>query len=341
MKALVYFDVNRLVGFEGARVRKSIKGALELSNVTHTEALLDSFDIAHFISPDDEIKIYYPIERNKPIIVSALYSENDKNASYLEYKEKLNGQLKVTLKPKALRFLNNANLVLVPTNTCRDMLVNYGVTSEIRTVEPGVNLSRFNFSREDEMEIFNRYYRRNPERKMVVGFGDRIKNINDLACFVKIAKAFPDIDFYFISSAIDERKLRANAMWFGVKCPKNCTTVNLLSDDVYRSALLNASMVIFPGYNIVGAVSIADAMASKSQILTRKNVLIDGIEANKELLYVAETDAEMIDIVRKYFSNEIQPTIDTAYEFISKHTLDKYGEQLIEIYNEQISLKNK
>lgn len=340
MKALVYFEANDLTSFEGVRMRKSIKGALEVSSVSHTAALLDVYDVAHFISPEDEIKIRSVIERKKPLIVSAFYAEDDRNASYFEYRVGFNKKTNIYLKSKSIKLLNEADIILVPNTSCRDLLVNQGITTEVRTMMPGINLSRFNFSRDDEKDIFNRYFRRITDKKMVVGFGDQINNIKAFTAFIKIAKALPNIDFYYISPSINERKLRRRALLHGIKCPKNCTTVNLMNDDLYRSALMNASMVIFPGFHTAGACSLADAMAAKCQIVLRKNNLIEPIVEDKVTALFGENDEQLVEITKKYFDNEIKPTIDAAYELISARTLDKFGAELIKIYNEQISLKN-
>ena len=54
-------------------MRKTIKGALEVIGATYTTNLYDDYDVAHFMSPDDENKLNIPLERNVPIIVSVLF----------------------------------------------------------------------------------------------------------------------------------------------------------------------------------------------------------------------------------------------------------------------------
>ena len=50
MKVLISFRVNhKFDNFEGARVRKSIKGALELNEQPYTTSNVDYYDIAHLI----------------------------------------------------------------------------------------------------------------------------------------------------------------------------------------------------------------------------------------------------------------------------------------------------
>ena len=48
MKILVTFQPNtKTYEFEGARVRKTIKGALEMVNVEYTTSIVDTFDVMH------------------------------------------------------------------------------------------------------------------------------------------------------------------------------------------------------------------------------------------------------------------------------------------------------
>ena len=118
MKVLVYFQPNRKYdNYEGARMRKTIKGALEVTGATHTSNIYDDYDIAHFMSPEDESKLNIALERDVPVIVSALYGEDDPSARFLTHKSK-DGKRTSTLKNRALKMLNKATLVLVPTESC-------------------------------------------------------------------------------------------------------------------------------------------------------------------------------------------------------------------------------
>ena len=87
MKVFVSFKPNAMYdNFEGARLRKSIKGALEVFDIAYASEENEEFDIAHFVSPIDENSIDSCLKRNIPVVVSALYCESDKNAAFLEYK---------------------------------------------------------------------------------------------------------------------------------------------------------------------------------------------------------------------------------------------------------------
>ena len=131
MKALVHFQPNIVADiFEGARLRKTIKAALEVSGVPHTDILADDFDVAHFIYVEEDNVISELIDRHIPIVVSALYCEDDPDASYIEYKNK-DGNRSYSVKPKALKFLEKASLVLVPNQSAKDILVNAGLKTRI------------------------------------------------------------------------------------------------------------------------------------------------------------------------------------------------------------------
>ena len=147
MKTLVYFQPSsKNDNFEGARMRKTIKGALEIIGSSYTSNLYDDYNVAHFMSPDDENKLNIAIERNVPVVVSALFGEDDPTTRFVNYKSK-DGKRFNTLKAKALRVLNKADLVLVPTASGKEFLIENGVNTPIEVALPGINLSRFNFSK--------------------------------------------------------------------------------------------------------------------------------------------------------------------------------------------------
>ena len=131
MKVLVYFQPNRKYdNFEGTRMRKTIKGALETINVQYTSNLYDQCDVAHFMSPDDENKLSLVAERGVPTIVSALFGEDDPSTRFLTNKSK-DGKRIRHLRNRALRMLNKATLVIVPTESAKQFLIEEGINTKI------------------------------------------------------------------------------------------------------------------------------------------------------------------------------------------------------------------
>ena len=139
MKVLVYFTPNKNTdNFEGVRLRKSIKGALEIADVHYTTYIGDEYDVAHFISPRDESKINEVVANNIPVVISALHCESDPAASWLDYKASKDGKREIILSLKNVKILNKATLVLVPSEGAKELLINSGVTSDIEIISPGL-----------------------------------------------------------------------------------------------------------------------------------------------------------------------------------------------------------
>ena len=331
MKVLVYFQPSpKQDNFEGARMRKTIKGALEVTGYSYTSNLYDDYEIAHFMSPDDESKLNIALERKVPVVVSALFGEDDPTTRFLNHKSK-DGELTVSLKPKALRLLNKATLVLVPCESAKELLINNGVTRPIEIVVPGVNLARFNFSREDEKELFYRYFREDKNKKLVLAMGEYTNNMEGINSLINAAKKREDAVFYYIGC----ETFAAN---YG-KCkkiiksaPKNMHFKTILPDDIYRSMLLNADVFMLPGYQLSGIVSIEEAMAANCQLIVRKSAVFPEFLQNNKTAYIAEHSETLTSLCLDYLDAKIKPTNEEAYQIVSSYNLEKFGQQLIKIY---------
>ena len=340
MKVLVYFQPSRKHdNFEGARMRKTIKGALELANEKYTSNLYDEYDVAHFMSPEDESKLNIALELRVPVVISALYGEDDPTTRFLVYKNK-KGKKTITIKAKALRMMNKSTLVLVPSESAKQFLIDNGVTSQIEICVPGVNLTRFNFSREDERELFYRYFREDENKKIVLAVGEYTNNMNGIHAFINAAKKRDDASFYYIGC----ETFAAN---YG-KCkkiiktaPKNVHFQTILPDDIYRSLLLNADVFMLPGYNLSGVISLNEAMAAKCQLIVRESAVLPEFVKNEKNAYVAEYSETLTSLCNDYLDGKLKPTIDEAFEEISSHTLQDFGKQLLRIYHSLIASNNK
>ena len=338
MKVLVYFQPSpKQDNFEGARMRKTIKGALEVTGYSYTSNLYDDYEIAHFMSPDDESKLNIALERKVPVVVSALFGEDDPTTRFLNHKSK-DGKLVVSLKPKALRLLNKATLVLVPCESAKELLVNNGVNRPIEIVVPGVNLARFNFSREDEKELFYRYFREDKNKKLVLAMGEYTNNMEGINSLINAAKKREDAVFYYIGC----ETFAAN---YG-KCkkiiksaPKNMHFKTILPDDIYRSMLLNADVFMLPGYQLSGIVSIEEAMAANCQLIVRKSAVFPEFLQNNKTAYTAEHSETLTSLCLDYLDAKIKPTNEEAYQMVSSYNLENFGQQLIKIYSSLLANK--
>ena len=342
MKVLVSFQPNtKAPDFEGARLRKIIKGSLEMINVEYTTSIVDSFDVMHLLSTEDDNKANDANENNIPLVISALYCEDDPLANYLEYKKNKNGTRTISLKSKGLKFLNKANLVLTPTEESRNILINNGVTADIQVTLPGVNVSRFDFSRTDEKDIFYRYFGENRSKKLVVAMGEYDNNMDGISAFINAAKKCPDVLFYYfgresVPGILKSFKIRSLID----SSPKNVKFKGIISDDVYRSALMNADVFMFPGYKKTGVVALMDAMAAKCQLIVRKQAVFDGLLEDGKTAYLAEFSETLTSLTKDYFDGKLKDTTEKAYQEVLKNSLMNHGEKLKWFYQQQINIKD-
>ena len=328
MKVLVYFQPSsKHDNFEGARMRKTIKGALEVIGGSYTSNLYDDYDVAHFMSPDDENKLNIVLERKVPVIVSALFGEDDPATRFLINKNK-DGRITVALKNKALKMLNKATLVLVPSESAKELLIANGVNRPIEIVVPGVNLARFNFSREDEKELFYRYFREDKNKKLVLAVGEYSNNMDGIHCLINAAKKKEDAVFYYIGS---ETLITGKAKKIIKSAPKNLHFKSILPDDIYRSMLLNADVFMLPGYNLSGIISVEEAMAANCQLIVRKSATFSEIVKNEKTAYVAEYSETLTSLCLDYLNGQIKPTTEEAYNLISNYNLENCGQNLMKV----------
>ena len=339
MKALVKFQLNPKVdSFEGARLRKTIKSALELFEVPYTDTLMDDFDVAHFIYIEDDSVIEELNERHIPIVVSALYSEDDPCASYIEEKNK-NGYRKYEIKAKAIKFLDKVDLVLVPNEAAEKILKDAGVSSRIEICPPGINFARFDFSRDDEKDIFYRYFNCDVDSKIAVAIGGCDEKLDGISVILNAAKVCEDVNFYYFAKSEHGFGTSRKVKKMVKKFPKNVFFSNLLTDDVYRSALLNADVFLHPGYRPNGIISLYEAMAAKCQLIVRKQDIMGDIIKDQETAYVASYSETLSGIIKDYFEGKIKPTYNKAYELISKYDIKAFGERIVGFYQELINKK--
>ena len=338
MRVLVYFQPSpKHDNFEGARMRKTIKGALEVIDQRYTSNLYDDYDVAHFMSPDDESKLAVALEKKVPIVISALFGEDDPATRFLNHKNK-NGEVIASLKPKALRLLNKASLVLVPSESAKEFLFNSGVITPIEIIVPGVNLARFNFSREDEKELFYRYFREDKNKKLVLAMGEYSNNMEGINALINAAKKREDVEFYYIGCETFAANY-GNCKRIIKNAPKNVHFKTILPDDIYRSLLLNADVFMLPGKNQSGVISIAEAMAAKCQLIVRKSAVFPELFENKDIAYIAEDSEALTALCLDYLNSKIKPTTEEAYRKISSYNLENFGHQLSSVYAKLVANK--
>lgn len=333
MKILIDFQPAKgCDNYEGARLRKSLKGACESADVTWVDGLSSHPEIAHYLSPEDDKKAKKAAANGCKIVYSVGYSDSDRKTNFFEEK---NDERK--LKAKGLKALLRADLILVPDSETKRLLEKEGVTAKIVILEPTVNLARFEFVSQAEKSIFKRYFSIKEGDMYVVAVGESGKK-GSLECFESLAEKNPNIRFFVLFnknrspiSAIDARRKNA-------KSPKNLIFSPLVEDDVYRSALLGASAFVKYGGSH-DAVSIYEAFASKTPLIAIGSELpYPFLKNGKNCL--AYRNAEEVPSLEISLSKEsIRETIITAYRQARDNALPIFGKKLKACYQELLNQK--
>lgn len=339
MKVLISREPNiRKDNFESARLNKSIKGALELADISHTNNPLDNYDVAHLISSKEESLLLDADEKNIPIIVSVLMCENDPGAAFLDFKYK-DGVITNTLFPKDVKFLNRVSHILVPCESARTLLISSGVKNKISVIPPGINFSTFDFEKEEEKDLFYRYFREERNKKLVIAVGeyDSLEGIN---AFIEAGKKCPSAVFYFFGHS--QSKIKTNGKIKGLikKAPKNVKFNQMIPFDIYRSALLNAEIFMLPGYKKAGFVSLLEAMAAKCQLIVREQALFPDFLVDGENAYIAQFSETIVSLTKDFLEGKLHSTALSAYEKAKKASLTEIGERLNLVYKQEIKRKS-
>jgi glycosyltransferase involved in cell wall biosynthesis len=328
MKVLVYYNPGaRNDMFEGTRMRKNIKAALELNSVSWVESVFALPDIVHILSPEDEAKAHDAKEDGLKVVVSALYAEEDPFCRYFNR----DGTGNLSLKPKAFRLLESADLVLVPSLSAKNALYQCGVTNpHISVLTPGVNLARFEKDDPVEETVFPRYMRHTPTRPYVMSLGD-YEDERLLANFKAIAALCPSVDFYFFGSRGKGVLKEGIIKKYNRESSKNAHYNDAVEDDVYRSGMMGAAVFLAFASHPSSLVSL-EAFASKSQVIcyglpTSGEALID-----KKNCYAYASVEKVAKAIDKYCQGLLAPTIIEGYKNAKAASLLLVGKQLKAYY---------
>jgi len=339
MKALVLFSPSaKYDDFEGARLRKNIKNALEVVDINHTSNVEDTYDVAHLISPIDDNVISVLKEKNIPIVVSALYCEDDTRASYINFENK-KGEKKISLTNRTFKFLNEADLVLVPTDNSKQFLIEEGITSPIEIQSPGGKAERFFEELHPlDKDIFFRYFKEPRDSKIVLAVGE-YENMDGISALINAGKKCPEVSFYFIGRETLISKLNQETRAVLKTATENIHFLDVIPDDVFHSLLMNAHVFMVPSYKPAGIVSISQAMLAKCQLIVRKQKLTEDWLIDEKNAHVAEYSETLASLTHDYLQGNLTSTVDEAYNELSSRDLNVLGNELIKFYKQAIGLK--
>lgn len=324
MKPFIYSSKKDENTFEGNRLRKNLKGALELANINYVLSFVASPDIVHFYFPVKDSIINEAKENNAKIVTSALYFY-DNSLSFVEFDKNTYKLTKIGIKT-----LNASDLILVPTIECKNYLENHNIKKRIEVLTPGINLSRFDYINDIENEIFSKYVGLQNNQKYIITVGDceDILCLSRLSYFAKIHQNFHF--FYFIKNSKHHYSYHYRKHLSKIY-GDNISFYQLPEDDIYRSAIHGASaylsLSMLPDY-----LYVLDAMSAKVPVFEILRPIFGNVTIDKKTGFV---QAEIENLSKSFYlwcQNKQNSTIIEAYEFIKSISIKNLGKELTKEY---------
>ena len=328
MKVCVHYPhLRRGDAFEGARLRKTLKGACESIGVEWEEEPSPSTDIAHFLSPLDLRALRSCKKKGIKTVVSCFYCENDPSASFLTGK---NGK---ELSPKAEKMIAEADEVLVPTEEFLEKVKPLRPRGGAIAMLPGVNLARFS-SKTVESDIFMRYFRVPFDEKFAVCIGS-YDDKKTLASLRKLASLTPKMTFFFFGTK-KGMPVRLSLPSLARKPPENLFFQPIVEDDVYRSALMHCCCYLLLDDEHPDQMGLLDAFASGAEVVgigqqTVNPILQNGVNS---LLFRDEEGASKA-LSRLYLEQD-KAIIMAGYGIAESCALPLFAKQLFGVYEKTL-----
>lgn len=328
-RVLIYFPTKQnSINYEGVRFRKTLKGACELLGITYTDKPNRRFEICNILAArPKELAVWHRAKRAKrPVVVWALRCENDPEARML-----FNDGGTFKLLPDAFKILNEADLVLAPSIFAREFLREQGIERPMLVLADGINLARFNKDNVAEKALFNRYFKTKPTDNVVISTGgiDDDSGIEDV---ILIARLVPNAQFYYF--AVNDIKLLGSKRLSDLQklAPVNLTISNLVPDDVYRSALMNASIFLEPAKKYASTISIMEAMASETQVIIRNKAFYKDGLINYDTCFVGADASSLAELIARYLKHEFPSKTAIAKQLVMQNDLPIFAQSVKEIF---------
>ncbi|MDO5329993.1 MAG: glycosyltransferase [Bacillota bacterium] len=336
MKTLISFKASKDFDcYKGTRLRKTLKGACEISGITWVDSLLASPDIIHLISPDVDVRLRSSETDNYRVVVSCGYCEGDTRAHFFE-----EGPDGPSLRSKPFHLLNHSNLILVPNKEIEYLLRFQGINADIKVLQSGVNLSRFDSLSLAETMAFYRYYRVHENDPFVITVGD-LDNAKSIETLAKIANYIPKIKIFGFANRANDGGFARKMKSISKKLPKNLTLTGLAEDDVYRSAICNALAYIRLDRPYSECMTILEAFAAKTNVVYLGGNRFDQDLLRKDTSFGARDEKEVADLIASMSLKPNNNTIMQAYALARENSLPNFASKLKQIYQELLATEAK
>lgn len=325
MKVCLYGELSAVL--KGSGIGTAIehqKKALEKNGVEVTRAHRDKYDLIDIntIGPRSAYVAAKIRWKNRPVVIHSHTTVEDLKDSF-RYTTKFAPKLKSYLK----YLYNQADLVISPTQYTKDVLLAYGVTSDIKPISNGVDVERFKPNSGEYLQFRQRHSLEGLV-PYCVGHVFKRKGVFD---FMEIAGHFPKNKFMWVGRIYSD--LVESEVKNAVKNkPENVMFTGYVKD--VTTTYCAGDIFLFPSYCENQGISILEAAACAKPLIVRdlpayNGWLEDGINCLKAKNN-AEFTAHLTTLMEDgKLRNKLAKN---AHTMAQKHSLEKIGLQLKKTY---------
>lgn len=332
--SILIFQDTEKTSFKSDRLRKNLKAALKEAGYNYYfDKLEKNPRIAHFLPPFKASNIDRAKVFDKKIIISAFYTEGEKNSAISNHRE-VNDLSKLWVEQNYFKSLKKADLIFVPSNEFKDALISKGINkNSINIVSPGVNTKIYQYLPETDMDLARRYYSINESTKILLFFGStKDKSLmNDLYeyCEKQKDKDIKCILFLTNNENIGSFSFKLKSLLS--KKPDNLIITNFSDINVYRSLLKNSRALIYLNSYMIDEIQMLEAMASGLQVIGYSRVFSSEV-LEHEIVIAQDNKLDLFESINDFLEYKITNTISNALFYIEEKDVKYLGDYLKDTY---------
>ncbi len=283
------------------------------------------FDFAHFVDIYAKSEINYVKERlKKKVIVNY----------FVKKLPKFSGISDVRIPFEDKRILNKCDLILVSCQADKMILIANEIKTTIEIFSPAVNEERYTRMSPLEKGSFAQYAGLLKDEKTAVA-AVNYRNVQDIQNLIALAESVKNLSFYVFGPKIKFFGTSGKIRNLVKSAPKNLHFKSYVSEDIFKSAILNSKMFIVTREAELEIINILEAMIAKTQVITFNNhftgdVLIDDVNC-----IVACSSEQMAEKIQNILDGKVG-TVEEAYREVKELDYVSRGRILKEIVKNYI-----
>lgn len=305
--------------------------AAELNGINFASDF-DDADVVHIntVFPNSVCAAYKAKFKGIPLVYHAHSTREDFRNSYI------GSNLVADLFKEWIKFCYSlGDVIITPTEYSKKLLKGYGIKKPIFAVSNGIDINDYKPTAE-KAKNFREKYGISEDEKVVISAGLLIKR-KGITDFAKLAARMPEYKFIWFGSANLKYVGKEVRKAIKQKAP-NLIFAGYVSKPELQEALSGADLFLFPSLEETEGIVVLEALAMKIPVLVRNIPVYDGWLENKKSAYMANNLDEFEALTRGILEKKLPDLTENGYDVIFQKSLEKTGQQLIEVYREAIRL---